>query len=107
MIAAISPVAVIVAISTGSRPFPIPLITSDNVYYVRFRVGFCLGNRWFLRFVGFAADVRNSNAALVFARYSLAAELGCPVESLQALRSPLPCRVPFLAAQAGRLICRL
>lgn len=30
--------------------------TSDNVYYVRFWVGFCLGNGWFLSFVKFGAD---------------------------------------------------
>jgi hypothetical protein len=30
--------------------------TSDNVYYVRFWIGFCLGNGWFLSFVGFEAD---------------------------------------------------
>jgi len=30
--------------------------TSDNVYYVRFWVGFCLGNGWFLSFVKFPAD---------------------------------------------------
>ena len=36
--------------------------TSDNVYYVRFWVGFCLGNGWFLSFVKFAADEPDQNA---------------------------------------------
>lgn len=36
--------------------------TSDNVYYVRFWVGFCLGNGWFLSFVKFAADEPDQSA---------------------------------------------
>lgn len=44
--------------------------TSDNVYYVRFWVGFCLGNGWFLSFVGFEADEPDQRALVMLSDIS-------------------------------------